>query len=48
MTLRALESETLTVNHQADLWGPNGWGEWLLRLKFSLGIIFGNFGEVLM
>ena len=31
-----LESETPTVNHQADLWGPNGWGEWLLRLKLSL------------
>ena len=25
-----------------------GEGEWLQRLKLSLGIIFGNFGEVLM
>ena len=44
----ALESENFPANHQADLWEPNGWGKLLLRLKLSLGIIFGNFGEVFM
>ena len=44
---RTYEPLLLKVNHQADLWGPNGWEEWLQRLKLSLGMGFGKFGEVL-